>query len=243
LDLETTGINPEEDRIVQIAITIHYAHRDPIAWSSLINPEIPILNTKNHNITDDDVVNAPTFKQIAPALAPKILNVDICGYNVKDFDIKFMRAEMKRAGVEWDWKGHVIDPLFIYRLKFGHTLTNAYKTYVSKEGFKGAHDAQNDVRATEEVLAAQLNLHQDLPRTVKDLSDFCFPHPVNAVDAAGKFIWVGNDCAINFGKHRGKLIKILPRYYLQWIIDNDFPEDVKIICRSAIKGVFIQKDD
>lgn len=243
IDLETTGLNPEVDRICQIAVTIHYTNRDPIAWSSLINPEIPILNTSNHHINDQDVEGKPTWKQLAPALAPKITNVDLCGYNFKDFDYRFLVAEMKRADVPWEWKGCIIDPLHIYRLKRGHTLSNAFKEYVNPKGFENAHDAASDVSATEQVLYAQLNLHQDLPRTVKELSQFCYPHPVNAIDEKGRFIWVGNDAAINFGKHRGKLLKNLDRYYMKWVIDNDFPEEIKVLVRNALNGVFITKED
>lgn len=244
LDLETTGLDPEKDRIVQIALTIHYVNRDPIAWSSLINPGIPILNTKNHSICDADVVDKPTFERVAPALAPKLLNVDFCGYNV-DFDIRFIRAGFKRHNVDWPWSGFVIDPLHIYRMRHGHTLTNAYKRYVDPAGFQGAHDAGNDVRATEQVLVAQLNEYQDLPRTVKDLSSFCFPHPENAVDKAGKFVWVGKDCAFNFGaKHRGKLLKDPSvRSYLRWMSTADFADDVMEIVVNALQGIYPEKDE
>lgn len=264
LDLETTGLNPDIDRIIQIAITIHYTHRDPISWSSLINPKIPILNTEKHHITDADIaacykckqaehhhpfencqdfVPVPEFKQIAVLLAPKITDVDVCGYNVQ-FDISFMKAEMKRAGVDWPWNGYIIDPLHIYRMRQGHTLTNAYIRYVDPSGFKNAHDAENDVRATELVLRGQLLEYADLPRTVKDLSEFCFPHPENAVDKTGRFIWVGKDAAFNFGKHRGKLLKDPScRPYIKWLSTADFPDDVKDIAADALVGIFPEKQN
>ena len=240
LDLETTGLDADADRIVQIAITMHYPNREAIEWATLVNPEIPVLNTKNHNISDADLVGKPAFRELAPALVQRITEVDIMGYNVQ-FDIKFMKAEMTRAEVVWDWKGHIIDPLHIYRFKRGHTLSNAYKTYVDPKGFEGAHDAQNDVRATEKVLAGQLNEHQDLPRTVKELSAFCFPHPTNALDKTGKFVWQGTEAAINFGKHRGKLLRNVDRGYLKWLTISDFPDDVKQIAEDALNGIFPTK--
>jgi len=243
LDLETTGLNPDIDRIVQIAITIHYPKKDPIAWSSLINPEIPIMNTGNHNITDAHVAEAPLFKIVAPALAPRILNVDMMGYNVKDFDIKFLRAEMKRAGVDWPWDGYIIDPLHIYRMRQGHTLSNAYIRYVDSKGFQGAHNAAVDVAATEAVLIGQLAEYTDLPRTIKELSGFCFPHPENAVDSTGKFVWVGEDAGFNFGKWRGRLLKDPEvRSYLYWMANKgDFSEEVKEIAQDALDGNFPTK--
>jgi len=249
LDLETTGLNPDIDRIVQIAITIHYPKKDPIAWSSLINPEIPIMNTGNHNITDAHVAEAPLFKIVAPALAPRMTDIDIAGYNVT-FDINFLKAEMRRAGVTWGWNGHVIDALQIYRIKRGHTLSNAYIEFGGEDGSPlppgstfDAHDAGNDVVATEIVLRGQLLRFSNLPRTVKELADFCFPHPINSVDATGKFVWVGEDIGFNFGKWRGKLLKDPQvRGYLHWIANvGDFSEEVKEIAQDALDGVFPEK--
>lgn len=249
LDLETTGFDPEKDRIVQIALTIHYPHRDPIAWSSLVNPGIPITNaSESHGITDDAVRESPSFLQIAPALAPKILNVDMAGYNVV-FDIGFMRGEMKRAGVAWDWKGHIVDSFPIYRRKKPHNLSNAYVEYGGEAGqplpegskLEGAHDAGVDVRATEIVLRGQLRRHTDLPRTVPELEAFCFPQKANAITLCGKLVWHNDEACIAFGKHarNGPLpLRRLDRGYMQFILDNDFPADMKEIIQAAMMGVF-----
>jgi DNA polymerase-3 subunit epsilon len=238
IDLETTGLNPEVDRIIQIAVTIHYVEREPIAWSSLINPTIPILNTDKHKINDGDVEGKPTFAQVAPALAPKILNTDIMGYNIASFDLPFLKAEMKRAGVDWPWNGHIIDPLHIYRMRHGHNLSNAFKHYVDPKGFEGAHDAEADVKATEAVLIGQFRHYPDLPRTVKELSAFCFPHPENSVDEKGRFVWVDGEVAFNFGKFRGMLLKDPEcRGYLGWMINKgDFSDEVKEIAQAVLDG-------
>lgn len=243
LDLETTGLNPEKDRVVQIALTMHYPHRDSIAWQSLVNPEIPIVNTENHSITDEMVKDAPKFRDFAASLAPKISDIDICGYNV-NFDIGFVKAEMKRAGVNWNWTGHIIDPLHIYKFRHGHTLSNAYRRYVDPNGFSGAHNAAVDVAATEAVLIGQLTEYEDLPRTVKELSAFCFPHPENAVDQTGKFVWIDKEAAFNFGKWRGKLLRDPQvRGYLSWMANGDFSEEVKEIVREALNGNYPVRND
>lgn len=243
LDLETTGLNKDRDRIIQIAVTIHYPHRDPIAWASLVNPGVPITNQGSHHITDADVADAPMFKEIAPALAPKILEVDIAGHNVGGFDVDFLKAEMSRCGVSWLWNGHVVDTLSICRLKLPHTLGNAYKRFVDPAGIKDAHDAANDVIATEKVLAAQLNEFQDLPRTVKELAEFCLNRNPNAIDKKGKFVWDGDLPCITFGKHRGKSLQYIvqtDRKYLIWLINDakDFPDDALLICAAALKNEF-----
>lgn len=253
LDLETTGFDETKDRICQIGLTIHYTHRDPIKWSSLVNPECPILNAKeSHGITDEAVRDSPKWREIAPALAPKILNVDFMGYNV-DFDLKFMRAEMKRSGTVWNWEGCVIDSYQIYRKKKPHNLGNAYQEYGGEDGnplppgtkLEGAHDAGIDVTATEVVLRGQLLRHSDLPRTVKELAAWCFPLRANAIDKEGKFVWndKGEPC-ISFGKHAkaqpGGLCPMhkVPRDYWKFICDNDFPPDVKTLAANAMNGMY-----
>lgn len=270
LDFETTGLNPEIDRVIQIGLTIHYPHRDPISWTSLIDPEIPILNDQ-HGITDamiracskcrltknehplelcQEFRPNPTFKQLAPALAPRITDVDIAGYNVT-FDVDFMRAEMKRAGVNWAWDGHIVDAYQIYKAKKGHTLTNAYQEFGGEDGsplpegttFENAHDAGADVSATEIVLRGQLLRFTNLPRTVEELSAFCFPKNKNAVDKQGKFVWIGDEAAFNFGKWRGRTLRDpAVRGYLKWMATTgDFSPEVKEICEDAVAGRFPTK--
>jgi len=250
LDCETTGLNAEVDRIVQIAVTIHYVDRDPIKWATLINPEVPILNHEHHGIKDEHVADAPTFSTHAAGLSKHLLGSDMGGYNVT-FDINFVKAEMKRAGVEFDWKGHVIDPLQIYKVKRGHTLTNCYLEYGGENGeplppdtsVDDAHDAGFDVFMTERALMGQLLRHTNLPRTVKELAGFCFPRNENAIDETGKFVWVDGEAAFNFGKWRGKLLRDRQvRGYLNWIANvGEFSEEVKEIAQDALDGIFPEK--
>lgn len=240
LDVETTGVQSEVDRIIQIALTQHHPTKDPIAWSSLINPGIPILNSSFHGITDADVVNAPTFAAVAQLLGSRLLNVDIMGFFV-EFDLNFFRAEMKRAGVVWDWNGYAIDSCLIYRKKKPHSLENGYKEYVDKDGFKDAHNAANDVIATDAVLEGLLNCYQDLPRTVKELSEFCYPQASGGVDRAGRIVWQGNEAALNFGKNKGMLLRNAPSAYLTWMMSGDFSQDVKLIVQAALEGEFPTK--
>lgn len=268
-DLETTGLDPKKDRICQMGITMHYVNRDPIKWCSLIDPEIPILNSGKHHITDADIqactkchrtydqheenpticekfTAVPKFREVAPVLAPKITNVDLCGYNPANFDVLFMKAEMQRAEVAWPWEGYIIDPLQIYRMRRGHTLVNCYLEFGGPGGWPlppdtkvdEAHDAGFDVYMTEVSLRGQLLRFPDLPRTVAELSAFCFPHPENSVDSAGRFVWVNGKAAFNFGKWRGKFLQDPQvRHYLRWMVnDGEFSDEVKGICEDVLNG-------
>lgn len=246
IDVETTGLNPDKDRICQIALTICYPVREPISWKSYINPEIniPLATTRVHGITDEMVKDAPTFAQLGPALAPKIINIDFLGYNVH-FDLKFIRAEMRREKIDWDWEkngSHVVDALRIFRIKDQRTLEVAYKKFVNAAGFDGAHDAGNDVAATAEVLAAQLILFDDIPRTVPELSDYCFPKNPDSIDKTGKLVWKGDVACINFGKWTGTSLKDLNAGYINWVLNNDFPEDFKEYLRRALNGQYPVKN-
>jgi DNA polymerase III subunit epsilon len=239
LDLETTGLDAERDRIIQIGITMHYPHKDPVAWSTLVNPGIPITNQGSHQITDGDVKDAPKFSDFAAELAPRLLNADIAGHNVGTFDMKFMFAEMRRANVDFPWQNHIVCTLAICRLKIPHTLSNAYKRYVDPAGFEGAHDAGSDVAANIAVLAGQLREHQDLPRTVAELAEFCTNRNPNAIDKQGKFIWMGDEPCINFGKHKGKSLRKVDQGYLVWMINTpNFPDDAILIAGDALKGKY-----
>lgn len=247
LDLETTGLYAERDRVVQIGLTIHYPTREPISWQSLVNPEIKIPKESLivHKITDEMVADAPTFKVIAPALAPKLTKVDFLGYNVH-FDLKFLRAEMKRAGVDWDWEVNeslVIDALKIFRLKDPRNLEAAFKKYVPEEDADfGAHDAGRDVAATAKVFAGQLKVYKDLPKTIPELADVCFPKVYNSVDKTGKFVWKDGKCCINFGKFKDTPLDQLNSGYMKWVLSNDFPADVKEIMEKALIGQFPVKN-
>ena len=262
MDLETTGLDPDKDRICQIAVTIHYTDKDPIPWVSLINPECPIRKeaADAHGITDEQVQESPTFRQIAPSLGPHLLGADIMGYNVV-FDIDFFRAEMKRANYPWDWKGYTIDAYQIYRRMMPHNLEAAYLEFGGESGeplptgttLEGAHDAGVDVSATEAVLRGQLlRFRDELPRTVKELAAFCFPPVEGAIDESGgrpnwkpKFIWKDDVPCINFGKYARNgpyPMRKVPRDYYEFILSKDFSPSAKALARDALRGVYPTRD-
>jgi DNA polymerase-3 subunit epsilon len=240
-DLETTGINAASERIVQIAVTMHYPDKDPKVWMTLVNPEKPILNSGVHRITDDMVRDSPKFRDIAPVLAPSLLKADFGGQNVKGFDIPFLKAEMQRAGVPFPWDNDVIDTVLIARLMIPHTLANLYKRFVDKNGMpeNTAHDAANDVQYTEQVLAGMLTEFENIPRTVPELAEFCIGRSADAIDKEGKFIWINDEPCINFGKHKGTPLKRVDKGYLVWMINTpNFPDDAIIIAGDALNGKF-----
>ena len=244
-DVETTGGNPDTDRIIQIGITRHHPDRAPVSWGTLINPKVPIPPeiTEKHHITDAMVEKAPTFKHYAYKMFQQFQNCDYAGYNIL-FDLRTMRAEFQRLEYKWDWSktdSRAVCSLRIYQIKHPRDLQAAYKEFVDPAGFEGAHDAKTDVRATEEVLAGQLNRYPDIPRTVPELADYCFPKASDWVDAAGKFIWRHREAHFGFGKYHGLSLRSIvqtDKEYLEWILKKDFHEETKTIVRRALDGQY-----
>jgi len=230
-DLETTGVNICKDRIVEISYLKISPNGKEEGKTRRINPEMPIPPeaTAIHGITDEDVKNCPTFKEIAKSLASQIEGCDLAGFNSNRFDIPLLAEEFLRANVNIDLsKRKFVDVQTIFHKMEQRTLQAAYKFYCDKE-LADAHSAEADTKATYEVLKAQLDRYPDLKNDVKFLSEYS--SFTNNVDFAGRMIY--NDKGeevINFGKYKGRLVtEVLqtdPGYYA-WIIGGDFPLNTK----------------
>ncbi len=238
LDLETPGLFPNIDRIVQIGIVKVYPDGKITEWQSFIDPGMPIPKhvTEIHHIGDDHVKEAPLFEQIADKLLAGFEGSDFTGYNVKNFDLKFISAEFARCGKTFK-PGRVVDAFIIYKKYNPRNLTNAVYSYLQEE-HPDAHSALADAKASIRVLHAQLLRHQELPRTIEELEKILAPNG-NFVDSEGKFVWGSNGKAVlNFGQRAGQLLEKCDASYLQWITRSNFNEEVKTIARNALSGKF-----
>jgi DNA polymerase-3 subunit epsilon len=241
LDLETTGLNISRDRIVDITLLKVFPDGREESKTKLINPEIPIPeeSIKIHGITDERVAGEPKFRQIAKGFKEFLEGCDLCGFNIKGFDIPMLEAEFRRVGVEFSRIGRrIIDTQVIFHKKNPRDLEAAYMKYCGK-GLLGGHTSDADARASAEILEAQLKTHDELPQDIEKLHQFCcYPNEVNWIDKDGKLIWVNGEVAINFGKkYRGVLLKEVAENepdYIEWIMRADFSEEVKDIVREAI---------
>lgn len=237
-DLETTGVDVTNDHIVEISLIKVLPSGEEIEKTRRINPGVPIPPeaTAVHHITDEDVADAPTFKQIARSLANEMSGCDIAGFNSNKFDIPMLDQEFQRAGIKFDFsKARMIDVQTIFHKKEQRTLVAAYRFYCGKE-LDGAHSANADTRATYEVLMAQLDKYDDLPNDMEELSKFSRQN--RNVDFMGRLIYNDKDEeVVNFGKYKGKLAEEVlqkdPSYY-DWIMKGDFPQNTKD-CFTRIK--------
>lgn len=231
-DLETTGTNIAHDRIVELSfLKVHPNGKEEVK-TKRINPEMPIPKESSdiHGITDEDVKDEPTFRQIAKSLADQIEGCDLAGFNSSRFDIPLLAEEFLRVGLDVDFsKKKLIDVQIIFHKKEQRTLEAAYKFYCDKT-LVDAHSAEADTIATYEVLKAQLDRYEDLPNDMGKLAEeYSFFN--NNVDLAGRIIKNENGIEVfNFGKHKGKpvseVLRAEPSFYA-WMMDADFPLNTK----------------
>lgn len=242
-DLETTGTNICNDRIVELCIVKLMPNGETFTKSSKVNPTIPIPIECSliHGIYDDDVKDAPTFKQMAKSLANFLEGTDLAGFNILRFDVPLLVEEFLRADVNFEINHRkIIDVQKIFHMMEKRTLSAAYKFYCNKE-LEGAHGAEVDARATLEVLEAQVVKYEGqamvdplgthLGVIQNDMDILHKLTSVKMVDLAGRMTFNndGVEC-FNFGKHKGKPVTVVfkeePTYY-EWMMKGEFPLDTK----------------
>ena len=187
-DIESTGTSPRGDRIIDMAITKIFPDGERRTYTYRVNPEMPIPegSTRIHGITDDDVRESPTFKEIAEKVCELLDDSDLAGYNIVRFDVPMLQEEFKRAGVTFDTESRrMIDVQRIFHRKEPRDLSAALSFYCG-EMHMGAHGAEDDVLATIRVLEGQYDKYNDLPTDPDALHDYCNPKDPDWVDRTGR---------------------------------------------------------
>jgi len=242
-DLETTGINITQDRIIEIAVIKVMPNGEVIKKSNVVNPTIPIApeSTAIHSISNEDVKDKPTFKEVAKDYARFFEGADLAGFNILKFDVPMLVEEFLRAGVEFDYsRKKLIDAQKIFHMMEKRTLSAAFKFYCEKD-MVDAHSAEADTQATMEVLYAQLKRYENQEVTdglgkkigviKNDMEVLNKLFSSELVDLAGRMTRNNKgEPVFNFGKHKNKpvleVFKIEPSYY-DWMMNGDFPLDTK----------------
>ncbi len=245
-DLETTGLDMVNDRIIQISYIKVYPDGREERGNELINPEkiIPEIVVQLTGITNDDVKDKPTFKQVAQKLCSTFTGSDIAGFNSNHFDVPLLAEEFLRAGIDFDFsKCRLIDAQTIFHKMERRNLAAAYKFYCGRkmEDDFEAHRADQDTEATYRVLMGELDRYAPgvdedpnkvLPNDMQALAEFSKVN--DNVDFAGRIVWAEVNGVrtevFNFGKHKGKtvadVLRMDPGYY-SWILSGEFTYNTK----------------
>ena len=226
-DLETTGVNVTNDRIVEICIHKVNPSGQEATHTWRVNPTIPIPTGSSlvHGIYDNDVANKPTFQEIAVEIHQLINDSDLAGFNSNKFDIPLLAEEFLRAGIDFDMSNRrAVDVQNIFHRMEERTLSAALKFYCGQK-LENAHSAEADVLATYEILKAQVQRYDELENDIKFLANFSNRQKV--ADFAGFISFNENEEEVfTFGKYKGKTVKAVlnenPGYY-SWIQNADFP--------------------
>lgn len=244
IDLETTGVNISNDRIVEIAIVKILPDGSRQVKRKLINPLIPIPSGASdvHGITDDMVKDAPSFKQVANEIKQFMDNCDMGGYNSNRFDVPMLIEEFLRAGVSFSVDGRkLVDVQKVFHMMEQRTLGAAYKFYCNKV-LDGAHSAEVDATATWEVLEAQIERYPQIGDTVESIVKFTGEDDI--VDFARRFVKENGIEVFNFGKHKGKpvtqVLKEEPQYY-DWMMKGDFAMNTKLKLTEILNRTLLKK--
>ena len=258
-DLETTGLDLVNDRIIQISFIKVYPDGKEERGDYLVNPEKPIPSEISAltGISDADVANAKTFKQLSSELEAKFKGCDFAGFNSNHFDIPLLAEEFLRSGIDFDFaKCRLIDVQTIFHKMERRNLAAAYKFYCGRkmeEDF-AAHRADQDTEATYRVLQGELDRYDPLKAETPDRAlpndmDYLaeFSKTNNYVDFAGRIIWkemvdAKNEIikdkdgkplmheVFNFGKYKGwDVAEVLRRDpgYYSWMLSSDFTNNTK----------------
>ena len=243
-DIESTGLNIPNDSIIELSfVKIFPGGEQRIKtwkikpWDYVNKCQRPIdpQASKVNGVTDDMLVDCPTFFGVADEIAEWLKDSDLAGFNSAKFDLPMLAEEFERvelAGKHLDVDLHsprMVDVQNIYHAMEPRNLRAAYRFYCGGEDFDNAHTAEADTVATYEVLKGQLDRYPDvLKNDVESLAAYVGK---KYVDFAGHLIYnEQGEEVVNFGKHKGKtareVFKTDPSYF-SWIQNGSFTLDTK----------------
>jgi DNA polymerase-3 subunit epsilon len=231
-DLETTGLDPEADRIVEFCfIELDDALTETSRWTQRVNPGIPIPAevTLVHGIRDADVAHEPGFDAFAARVQALLDDAILMAYN-HGFDLNCLHYELVRHGMAGlAMERAVVDPLDIFRRFHSHSLAGAVNQYLGRD-IADAHSAEGDTLAMLDVLRAQIQTHGLEPRASANLvardrryldRKRCFYEDPKGVVRFG------------FGKYRHEPVADHVDY-MQWMLGRDFPDDTKNVAKGLV---------
>ena len=243
-DLETTGLDVKSDRIVELALIKVTPQGDVLERVRRYNPGLPIPPeaTAVHGITDDDVADEHPFCRTARSLDDELLaGCDLCGFNIRRFDLHMLIAEFKRCDIRFTLDGRrVLDMQNIFHREEPRDLSAAARFYLGRE-HEEAHTALGDIRTSAAVLGAQLERYPHIPQDLDGLHAYCEEFSLFRTEVDRWFSSAEEGCVFRRGKHKGQpLARVAAEEpdYLRWMLGvGDMDEDVLSIVQEAVTAV------
>jgi DNA polymerase III subunit epsilon len=242
-DIEATGTDPQLDRIVEISLVRVGPEgvEPPRTWRVDPQVRIPSEASDVHGILNTDLQGAPTFADVAAAIAEVFRDADLAGFAIGRFDVRILMAEFARAGLAVDLGSRrVVDMQVIFHQREPRHLGAALQFYCDKP-LIAAHGAEADTVASLEVFAGQLERYGDLALSMDELHAECNQHGDAYCDGQRRFMWRDSEPSFNFGRFKGRPLRWVAadpdeRKYLRWFLEGSFDEDAKAIVRDALSG-------
>jgi len=239
-DLETTGLDFKNDRIIELAFIKVTPQGDVLERERRFNPGIPIPPeaTAIHGITDADVADELPFCRTAKSLIDLLDGCDLAGFNIRRFDLPMLTKELERCGFELSLEGRrILDVQTIFHREEPRDLSAAARFYLGRD-HEEAHTALGDIRTSAAVLGAQLQRYEHVPRDLDGLHAYCEQYAPMRTELDRWFADTPEGRAFRRGKHRGQLLEIVAREtpdYLRWMLGaDDMDEAVLRVVRAAL---------
>lgn len=215
VDFETTGTNWPYYAVEAAWIEVDESLNELFSMESLIKPPVPIPEetTAIHGISDEDVADKPTADEFFTEIDGdrfSSLNVCVIGHNVF-FDLRLFEP--------FCGSSQPLCTCSASRLRFPELYNHKLQTVASHLGLgkKQSHRAMSDARLSLEVLRS---LSVDLQMSIPELVEFTLTPPEN--------------CAMPWGKHRGKPVDKLSTSYLKWLLPKTNPDYLRVAVQREL---------
>ena len=244
IDLETTGVDPLVDRIVELGMEFLFVGKNGAeptrrGASKRFNPGVPIHPdaTAVHGITDADVASCPRFAEFAGKVEETLHGKDLVGYNLRRFDLVILDEELRRCGLKLEITPAqcIIDCFGIFQKKEPRALADAVRRYCGREHVY-AHSAGADAAATLDVLIGQLEAYKDLADMDLNALAVYSRGDVEYVDLGGKFQRdADGDLVFAFGKNKGRKVRD-EGGYADWMLEKgQFPGSTLEVLEAELR--------
>ena len=252
IKIQTTGLNPSTDRIVELSITRVEIDGKTKTGTRLVNPgmAIPAEATKLNGITDEIVKSKPTFKEIADNINKFLEGCDFVGFNIAFFDLKFLSEEFNRAGVEFTLLGRkVIDLANIYHAMEPRDLAAAYSFYCGKTVIDKNSESTNQMYF--EIINNMMEKYSGKEYTDKSGQNHKIESTVESINNLfnknKKQLDIEGNIALNDsgrpvftkGKYKDQVVSealLKDKDYYEWLVDvSTFPADTKLVIKKIVE--------